>query len=189
MYNPSRLSILLISIVLFTSCSLERDLDKNLTKLDELYGVCDNPQRDLSKGQYKICKDKERAGSGNPLTADTITDLVLKSLPNNIGVNGNVVSATNSQLWQASLKTLEQYPIKIADFNGGFIESEWIVDNDKNQRCLIKIQIKSPELISNGVDAKFICQNKKDGLWMDDNIDYTEESKQLILAILKNTNF
>ena len=163
-------------------------MNKNMAELDKLYGTCDNPHRNLSQGEYKICKDKERAGSGSPLDADTITEMVIKNLPTNITGGSNVVlSSTNNELWQASLKTLNQYPIKIADFNGGFIETEWILDQNKQQRCSIKVQIKSPELISNGVDVNFICQNKNNEEWVNDNVSYIEESKQLTLTILQNT--
>jgi len=187
MQKPSGLLFILFFFI-FSSCSMERDIEKNLSKLDELYGPCDNPQRNLSAREYKICKDKERANVGDPLDADTLTEMVLKALPSNVGTGTGVQSSTNKQLWQASLKTINQYPIKIADFNGGFIETEWIVDEIKQQRCIVKIQIKSRELVSNGVDANFVCQNKIDDQWVNDKNDYTEESKQLILAILKNSN-
>ena len=175
-----------ISSILVSSCSMNRNMDENMSKLDKLYGACDNPHRNLSKTQYKICKDKERAGSGSPLDANTITEMVIKSLPTNISGGGSIVSNnTNNQIWQASIQTLSEYPIKIADFNGGFIETEWIIDKDKAQRCIIKVQINSSELVSNGVNTKFLCQNKNNGEWVDDNLEYTEESNQLTLSILK----
>ena len=188
MKKPSGL-LLILCFFIIASCAMERNIEKNLSKLDELYGPCDNPQRSFTKREYKICKDKERANVGDPLNAETITEKVLKALPSNVGGGqGGVQSSTNNQLWQASLKTINQYPIKIADFNGGFIETEWIVDEIKQQRCIVKIQIKSRELVSNGVDANFVCQNKIDDQWVNDKNNYTEESKQLILAILKNSN-
>lgn len=172
--------------ILASSCSMNRNMDENMSKLDKFYGACDNPHRNLSKTQYKICKDKERAGSGAPLDADTIAEMVIKSLPANISGGGSVVTNnTNNQIWQASIQTLSEYPIKIADFNGGFIETEWIIDKDKMQRCIIKVQINSSELVSNGVNTKFLCQNKNNDEWVDDNLEYTEESKQLTLSILK----
>ena len=35
--------------------------EENLKKLDEVYGPCDNPHRQLTKNQKQVCKDKQRA--------------------------------------------------------------------------------------------------------------------------------
>ena len=76
--------------------------------------------------------------------------------------------------------------MKIADSQGGFIETEWINDSSNNsQRCLIKIQVRSTELISTGVSTNFICEKKVGGSWISDNQDYLEEEKQLTLKILE----
>ena len=78
----------------------------------------------------------------------------------------------------------EAYPLKIADVQGGFIETEWIRDSsDMNQRCLIKIQqhLKS---YFNGVKSSFLCETKQGGEWIADNVDYIKEEKQITLKIL-----
>ena len=75
-----------------------------------------------------------------------------------------VVSAdTNNFLWDASLKVLDGYSLKMIDFDGGFIETNWIMKEENiNQRCLIKVHITSPELISSTVfQIKLFVKQKK----------------------------
>jgi|TARA_Y200000002_G_C22688091_1_gene666814 hypothetical protein len=167
---------------LLISCSAERNLEKNLKVLDEKYGYCDNPQRSLTDYQYKICKDKERSSSGSEFELSTsITELFNRQQ--------TVISQSNVNplLWQSSLTVLQPYSLKIVDSNGGYIETDWIYETDaKNQRCKIKVQITSAELITTGVDSTFLCQNKNNDDWVNDKSGYTDESKQLTLAILEN---
>ena len=54
------------------------------------------------------------------------------------------------------------------DFDGGFIETNLIMKENINQRCLIKVIITSRELISNGVSNKIICETKNDE-WLSSN--------------------
>ncbi len=80
----------------------------------------------------------------------------------------------------------KSYPLKIADNTGGFIETDWITDsNNSSLRCLIKIQISSKDLITTAVNTNFICENKSNDTWFPDNIEYSEEEKQITLKILE----
>jgi hypothetical protein len=58
----------------------------------------------------------------------------------------------------------------------------------QNQRCMIKINIKSPELISNAVKTKFLCEILENENWYKDNIEYINEEKNLTLKILEIAN-
>ena len=63
---------------------------------------------------------------------------------------------------------------------GRYIETDWIFDDkDTNNRCLIKIQIVSQELVSNGVETNFCVKKRIMNEWINDNQDYIEEEKQL----------
>ena len=55
-----------------------------------------------------------------------------------IGKKENVVyqSNVNPYLWNASLEVTKKYPLKIADNQGGFIETDWIYENNKNKDVL-----------------------------------------------------
>ena len=80
----------------------------------------------------------------------------------------------------------KKYPLKIADNQGGFIETDWIYDvNNNQQRCLIKIQVLSSDLTTKGVTTNFICEIKNNVNWVPDNKDYIQESNQITLKILE----
>jgi hypothetical protein len=166
-------------LLVVSACSTGRNLDKNLEALDKKYGYCDNPQRDLNKQEYKICKDQERAG-GEELELTNLTELFRGSR--------TVIaqSSISPYLWKASLTTMQPYSLKIVDSNGGYIETDWIFDgNVDSQRCSIKVQVLSSELISTGINTNILCQNLINNNWVNDDAQYIEESKQITLAILK----
>lgn len=155
---------------------------QQMEKIDELYGYCDNPARGIQKGsmKYKECIAKQRAQGETLFNLEGDLNDLIK------GRNQTIVQyRVNPSLWSASLEVTEQYALKIADNQGGYIETDWIYDKNNNlQRCLIKIKITSQELVSTGVESVFVCENKKNDLWISDNKDYSEEEKQLTLKIL-----
>jgi len=173
------LLIVLLSL-LAISCSQKKN--DTMEKLDKIYGECDNPQRKLKDIDYKICKDKEMAKvDGEPIN--------LSDIFNRGGGGSTIVQPTvNPTLWRAALKTINQYSIKISDNSGGYIETEWLYKPEEpNKRCLIKIQIVSEELVSTGVASKIVCEQKQNDQWYNDGKEYAEESKQIVLSILQNT--
>ena len=118
--------LIFLSVVL-TGCGGKHQ--ENLKKLDEVYGVCDNPMRNLTKSQYKVCKMKEM-GSGESLEIEDMTTS-LGELVSGLGGGGTIVSGSsfaNRYLWQASLEVLSPFPVKIADNGGGYIETDWIIE-------------------------------------------------------------
>ena len=148
--------------------------------MDELYG-CKKPGENLSKEKYRACLAKERAGG------ESLFDLE-GDLNDLIRGKDNVVYqyAVNPYLWRAAIEVTNTYPLKIADNQGGYIQTEWINNvEDSAIRCLIKIQILSKDLITTGVSSNFLCENKANETWSSDNIDYIEEEKQITLKILE----
>jgi hypothetical protein len=177
------ISVLLI-IGLLTGCSNSGKLEKNLAELDKVYGKCDNPHRQLRPLEYKICKDKERAAGPGGVIKDPIS---VSNILNFQKDRRTVVSAsdTNNYLWDASLEVLKSYSLKISDYEGGYIETNWIQDiNNPSERCLIKSHIVSKELIATGVKVKIICEKKIDDVWYMANEKFPDEEKQLTLKIL-----
>ena len=187
---------LLPLIILLTSCGggiIGGQYQENLAKLDDIYGYCDNPQRGYNKSsiEYKVCKDKESAAGADGL-ADTDFRLpFVDDLLNNRGSRDNLVytSSVNKYLWSGSLNILSDYPLKTADSNGGYLETEWIYDNrdGREQRCIIKIQINTIEFVSNGVETNIICQTKQNSEWMNMGENFINAEKQLTLAILNSS--
>ena len=182
-----RVLFVFLSLFFFQSCSNDGSYQETVEKLDEVYGYCDNPQRRLRPLEYKICKDKERAAGpdgevGEPLSIGNLF---------NGGGSQTVYAAsdTNNFLWDASLKTLKNYSIKITDFDGGYIETNWIKkENIPDERCLIKTHITSSQLISTGVDVSFVCEKNIGDDWYVVNQSYIEEEQQLILKILSEAS-
>ena len=176
-----------IFFVSFFLISCGGNYQKNQQRLDEVYGECDNPTKriKLSDVQYKACKAKERA------EGESLFDLA-GDLNDLIGGNDNKIvymNSVNPYLWRASLDLTSAYALKIADNQGGFIETDWIIDStNQNQRCLIKIKIVSNELISTGVSTKFICEKKENDNWISDGKNYFSEEKQLTLKILETAS-
>ena len=99
------------------------------------------------------------------------------------------IQMVNVHLWNGALETVIDYPIKNLDSSGGYIETEWITQaNNPSQRCIIKINITSRELVSNGVNSKIICQNKINSEWLNDELSYDNEAKQLTITILNKAS-
>jgi len=176
----SKNTLILGSLILLLSSCNNNNLNKNLEELDKIYG-CDNPHRQYNDVQYQICKDKERAGQKQE--PFNLNDLLNRSKEDQVAI---YKSAVNQNLWMGSLGILKDYSLKIADSDGGYIETDWIYENQN--RCLIKIQITSAELISTGVDTKILCQKNNNDLWVNDNINYINEEKKLTLKILESAN-
>ena len=183
------LPFILVLLISLSSCSSPKNnIKKNLDELDKLYGYCDNPHRDLSKREYKICKDQQRAsGPDFKFEEKSLAELILGSREG--AQYAGSFQTVNPHLWNGALQTISEYPIKNIDSTGGYIETEWITQaNNPNQRCIIKINILSVELVSNGVNTNIICQNKINDEWQSDQIKYENESKQLTISILNNAS-
>ena len=186
--------LLAIGVFLLQSCSASKNIlqsgnhEENLEKLDKVYGKCKNPHRQVgSATQKKLCEAKERAAGPDGEIGDPINIADIFSMGKNETIIAN--SAVNKYLWDASLKTLEGYPMKNIDFEGGYMETDWIYDeNVSDQRCLIKAHILSLELVSNGVNTKIVCQKYISDNWVQSKENFTDQEKQLILQILKEAN-
>ena len=185
--------LILLLFVFFQSCSkgpFQGDLQKNLEAMDKVHGRCDNPYRQMTKGQKKICEDKERAAGPDGEIDDPINITeIIKNYRS--GGKKNVYSgmSVNPILWEASLILLDQYPLDIVDSQGGFISTNWIVEKGNlNQRCLIKVNITSQKLVSNGARVKLLCEEKDGNTWYQDEISYEDEEKNLTLKILDIAN-
>tara|TARA_X000000950_G_scaffold135127_1_gene168128 strand:+ start:9483 stop:10085 length:603 start_codon:yes stop_codon:yes gene_type:complete len=188
--------IVLSSFIIISSCG-KGNHQKNLAELDEIYGKCDNPMRANEHGannknsrKYRNCKAKEMAGG------KSLFDLE-ESFKDAFGLGGEnksdvlIMSSVNPLLWRASLDVTKDYPLKIADNQGGYIETDWIYGENgslSTNRCLIKIQILSQELISTGVNTNFICEVKDGNNWSKDENDYIQEEKQITLSVLERAS-
>ena len=175
--------IILLTLLLISSCAGKNE--EVLANMDKVYG-CDNPHRQLTDIEYKICQDKQRS-SGDPIDIDNLRTSFQDLLSFEGG--GGYLMTVNKPLWDSAIKITKEYPLKIADNQGGYIETDWIYSIDNlNHRCAIKISILSTELVSNGVESNFLCQKQMNEIWVADGNDYTNEEKQLTLKILNEAS-
>ena len=177
-----KLPTIIFAVFLMHSCS--GNFQEKLKETDKVYGKCDNPHREFTKQERKICLAEERSGGEVP-------DLNLDKLLNKERgtVTTSLSTTVNTHLWNGSLKTLKKYSLKTADSIGGYIETEWVTDSSNpNIRCSIKVLITSKDLVSDGVSVYFNCQNKLNEIWVNDNNEYADEAKQLTLSILGNAS-
>jgi len=157
----------------------------NMEKLDKIYGKCKNPHRQYKAIERKVCEDKQRAAGPDGVVGDPIN---LTEIIDNIRGGGTTVaiSDTNNDLWDASLQVLSGFSLKISDYDGGYIETNWInSSNLPDQRCLIKSHITSQELISTGVKVKIICEKLINDEWYLSSESFVEDEKKLTLKILE----
>ena len=182
--------MILIALILLQSCSnTGGDIEKNLAETDKIYGKCNNPNRQFTYIQKKICEDQERAAGPDGVVGDPIN---LTEIFSGIGGNKEIIYAganSNQFLWNGALETLKEYPLMTVDSQGGFISTDWILEEaNPDQRCMIKINITSRELISNGVNTKILCQKKETEEWYSNNEIFIEEEKNITLKILEKAS-
>lgn len=184
---------LILSLLILVSCSDSKFLDnskyqENMAKLDKLYGPCDNPNRVLLPTEKKRCEAAARAaGADGKINNEGISLTSIFNRQNNAVVYSS--GSVNKDLWDASLKILDTYTIKNIDFEGGFIQTDWIYDsNIPDERCLIKSHITSIELVSTGINVKIICENFINNNWYPSNKNLINEEKKIALKILEESS-
>jgi hypothetical protein len=187
-----KLLSILLALLFTVSCSkglFNGNIQKNLKETDKIYGKCNNPNRQFTYVEKQICESKERAAGPDGEIGEPFN--LSEALTNFKNGNRNMVYGgmnVNSFLWNASLTVLDQYPIKEVDSEGGFISTDWILKKENpNQRCLVKVNVISTELISTGVKTKIICQNKTDE-WYSSDESFISEENQITLKILEIAN-
>lgn len=187
-----KLLSILLALLFTVSCSkglFNGNIQKNLKETDKIYGKCNNPNRQFTYVEKQICESKERAAGPDGEIGEPFN--LSEALTNFKNGNQNMVYGgmnVNSFLWNASLTVLDQYPIKEVDSEGGFISTDWILKKENpNQRCLVKVNVISTELISTGVKTKIICQNKTDE-WYSSDESFISEENQITLKILEIAN-
>ena len=183
----AKLVFITLLAILTISCS--NNLESQNKKLDEIYGYCDNPQRNIRGMKYTICKDKERA-AGPSGVSDAKEPFNISEMLDNFGKGGQQMYSAqpmiNKELWLGSLDVTSEFNLKIADSQGGIIQTEWIYDYDINQRCALKLLITSKEFISTGVKTTLICEQQDENKnWKNTNEDFSIQEKNITLKILE----
>lgn len=131
------------------------------------------------------CEARVSAKGDPEKSSNGFIDSMLDQLREGDGLGGGQNVAVNKWLWNGSIQTIKDFPIKIADAFGGVIETDWINDkNIPNKRCAIKILVHSKEFISNGVSANMMCQNFDGSNWILNNEDLSKANREIENSIL-----
>ena len=176
--------LLIISLVVFTtSCS---GVGKNYQDVKKREMETDPCKYERVKGGKNELRCKQRVASkGSSEEGSGFFDSMLDQLREEGGLSNDQNVAVNKWLWNGSIETVQDFPLKIADAFGGVIETDWINNKDiPNQRCAIKILIQSKELIYNGVSANMICQSFDGKNWTFNNEDLSEANREIENSIL-----
>lgn len=178
-----------LSLAVIVSCTNANKSEENLKKLDKVYGYCDNPHREISGTRYEVCKAKEMGvgPDGEVGEAKSIGE-IFGGLGGSSKNQVTYIKSVNNDLWQGTMDVLSPYSIKLIDSEVGYVETDWIYEkNEPNRRCLIKVQIKSAELVSNGVNTTISCQVKENDNWFNDSEQFIDQEKKLTLTILSKS--
>lgn len=178
-----------MSLAVIVSCTNANKSEENLKKLDKIYGYCDNPHREISGTRYEVCKAKEMGvgPDGEVGEAKSIGE-IFGGLGGSSKNQVTYIKSVNNDLWQGTMDVLSPYSIKLIDSEVGYVETDWIYEkNEPNRRCLIKVQIKSAELVSNGVSTTISCQVKENDNWFNDSEQFIDQEKKLTLTILSKS--
>jgi hypothetical protein len=130
------------------------------------------------KANYPKTPEERRAEELGKITGKGIVIGRKKesSEQSSIGVNG--------YLWQATLDTIHNLPIKSVDSFAGVIMTDWYkLDNDNNVRYSMNVYITSPSLKTDAVRVSVFKQQKNAGKW-GDSIHHKGLSTQLENEIL-----
>lgn len=181
------LCVLILAVIV--SCTNANKSEENLKKLDKIYGYCDNPHREISGTRYEVCKAKEMgAGPDGEVGESKSIGEIFGGLGGSSKSQVTYIKSVNNDLWQGTMDVLSPYSIKLIDSEVGYVETDWIYEkNEPNRRCLIKVQIKSAELVSNGVSTTISCQVKENDNWFNDSEQFIDQEKKLTLTILSKS--
>ena len=176
--------LLLMSLIIFTaSCG---GVGKNYQDVKKREMETDPCKYERIKGGKSELRCKQRvAANGSSEEGSGFFDSMIDQLREEGGLSNGQNVAVNKWLWNGSIETVQDFPLKIADAFGGVIETDWINNkNIPNQRCAIKILIQSKELISNGVSANMICQSFDGKNWTLNSEDLSEANREIENSIL-----
>lgn len=181
--------IAILGFIFIVSCTNANKSEENLKRLDKIYGYCDNPHREISGTRYEVCKAKEMgAGPDGEIGEEKSIGEIFGGLGGSNKNQVTYIKSVNNNLWQGTMDVLSPYSIKLIDSEVGYVETDWIYEkNEPNRRCLIKVQIKSAELVSNGVSTTISCQVKENDNWFNDSEQFIDQEKKLTLTILSKS--
>ena len=78
----------------------------------------------------------------------------------------------NAFLWRGALETINFMPLSSADQIGGTIITDWYSTSDNyNERCKLNVFITGKKLNAENLKVTSFCQELKDQVWVNKNIN------------------
>ena len=171
------LSTLIISLFTYSCSNVGEGYQEYISNVS-----CDDHPH-LNDNQKKVCKAQVdgKIGTGQKSASEILEGY----FPDMSKGSGNY-TGINKWLWQGSIETVGDYPLKIADAFGGVIETDWITNAENiDERCSIKILINSDDFVANGLSANLICQKFNGTSWILVNKDYGQQNNKIENSILE----
>ena len=90
----------------------------------------------------------------------------------------SVNMSVNIFLWRASLDTISFMPLNSADPVGGTILTDWYsTSGNENERCKLNIFILGKNLKAQNLKVNSFCQEYKNSIWVNKEIDIESNTK------------
>ena len=172
--------LLLLSMIFLISCNS----DKSEEEMKELWSKAQTRQAilDRSGTKFNSAIDPElamrdaqtRLQSGGGLFGKGGLSFggILNNGEDNSSSSINNNMSVNVYLWRGALDTISFMPLSSADQAGGTIITDWYsTTNNENERCKLNIFILGKKLNAENLKVTSFCQEYKEGLWVNKNLD------------------
>ncbi len=89
-----------------------------------------------------------------------------------------IAMSVNPFLWRAAIETINFMPLNSADQIGGTIITDWYsTSNNESERCKLNIFITGTQLNAENLKVTSFCQDFKDPLWVNKEVDQQNNVK------------
>ena len=180
-------AIFLILVIFLTSCNN----NKSEEEMDELWSKAQTRNQIIERSgtKFNSAIDMDLAMRDAETRLQTGGGLLGKRGLSLGGVLGNSENSQNSSisvstmpinvfLWKGALDTINFMPLTSADPIGGTIITDWYsTSNNQLERCKLNIFISGKTLNAENLKVTSFCQEFKDQIWINTNIDENNNIK------------
>ena len=179
--------IFLVLVIFLTSCNT----NKSEEEMDELWSKAQTRNQIIERSgtKFNSAIDMDLAMRDAETRLQTGGGLLGKGGLSLGGVLGNSENNQNSSisvstmpinvfLWKGALDTINFMPLTSADPIGGTIITDWYsTSNNQFERCKLNIFISGKTLNAENLKVTSFCQEFKDQIWINTNIDENNNIK------------
>ncbi len=179
--------IFLVLVIFLTSCNT----NKSEEEMDELWSKAQTRNQIIERSgtKFNSAIDMDLAMRDAETRLQTGGGLLGKGGLSLGGVLGNGENNQNSSisvstmpinvfLWKGALDTINFMPLTSADPIGGTIITDWYsTSNNQFERCKLNIFISGKTLNAENLKVTSFCQEFKDQIWINTNIDENNNIK------------